>query len=221
MEHIYTCKELSAEEIIDIYSNTVVLHFPKAELKPIENVKKYLEKGLYAGYGFFENGRFLAYAFFLILRKERKLLLDYYAVLPEYRNDSIGSAFLQSLKNTLSCADGIYIESENPDYAKDKVEQIIREKRIAFYHRNGAVSTNVLSTLFQVPYRILYLPLLQEGKNTGGSDRQDCCNSPHNKEASDKTSAADKIDFYQEIDLIYHAMFPENVYEKNVALYQP
>lgn len=63
MEHIYTCKELSAEEIIDIYSNTVVLHFPKAELKPIENVKKYLEKGLYTGYGFFENGRFLAYAF--------------------------------------------------------------------------------------------------------------------------------------------------------------
>ena len=222
MKNLYTCRKLSAEEVIKIYSDTAVLHFPKAELKPVNNVKSYLEKGLYMGYGFFENERLLAYALFLTLPKERRLLLDYYAVLQEYRNGGIGSAFLQSLKQTLSCAGGIYIESENPEYAKDRVEQLIREKRIDFYLRNGAVITNVLSTLFQVPYRILYLPLLSiEEKNTEIADPISCVSSLPCPKSEGQTAPPDPnkgIDFYEDIDLIYHAMFPPDVYERNVVL---
>lgn len=190
MDKTHFCKELPAEEVIRIYSTIAPLHFPKAELKPVENVKNYLENGLYTGYGFYENETLLAYALFLILPKERKLLLDYYAVLEEYRNDGIGSAFLRSLQTTLTSADGIYIESENPDYAKNEQEKAIQEKRIDFYHRNGAIFTGVLSTLFGVPYRVLYLPL----------------------------SKKDLIDFHQEIDLIYQTMFSPEIYVRKVAL---
>lgn len=190
MDKTHFCRELSAEEVLRIYSSVAPLHFPKAELKPVENVKKYLGNGLYIGYGFYENETLLAYALFLTLPKERKLLLDYYAVLEEYRNDGIGSAFLQSLQTTLTCADGIYIESENPDYAENEQEKMIREKRISFYYRNGAAFTGVLSTLFGVPYRVLYLPL----------------------------SKKDPINFYQEIDLIYRTMFSPDIYAQKTAL---
>ena len=155
MDKTHFCRKLSAEEVISIYSAIAPLHFPKAELKPVENVKNYLKNDLYTGYGFYENETLLAYALFLILPKEHKLLLDYYAVLEAYRNDGIGSAFLQSLRTDITCADGIYIESENPDYAESEQEKKIQEKRIAFYDRNGAVFTGVLSTLFGVPNRVL------------------------------------------------------------------
>jgi len=198
MEKTHFCRKLSAGEIVRIYSTIAPLHFPKAELKPIENVKKYLEQGLYIGYGFFENETLLAYALFFLVPKERKLLLDYYAVLEKYRNDGIGSAFLLSLRTTLSCADGIYIESEDPDFAKTGQEKEIREKRIAFYQRNDAAFTGILSTLFDVPYRILYLPLLKDEKQNTASDRIP--------------------DFYQDINVIYHTMFSPNVYAKNIIL---
>lgn len=203
MDKIHFCRELTAEEVLDIYSSIAPLHFPKAELKPVENVKKYLENDLYTGYGFYENETLLAYALFLTLPKNRKLLLDYYAVLEEYRNGGIGSAFLQSLRTELTCADGIYIESENPDYAENEQERKIQEKRIDFYDRNGAVFTGILSTLFGVPYRVLYLPLPKiKNQNTSfGSDM-----------------AAERINFYHEIDLIYRAMFAPDIYARKVKL---
>lgn len=121
----------------------------------------------------------------------------------KYRNDGIGSAFLQSLRAGLTCADGIYIEAENPDYAENGLEKGIREKRIAFYDRNGAVFTGVLSTLFGVPYRVLYLPLPKnEDQNT----------SFH------FDMAAGEINFYQEIDLIYQTMFSPDIYARKVKV---
>lgn len=203
MDKLHFCRELTIEEVLDIYSSIAPLHFPKAELKPVENVKKYLENGLYTGYGFYENETLLAYALFLHLPKKRKLLLDYYAVLEEYRNDGIGSAFLQSLRAELTCADGIYIEAENPDYAENDQEKGIQEKRIAFYDRNGAVFTGVLSTLFGVPYRVLYLPL-QKSEDQNTSFHFDM--------------TAGEINFYQEINLIYRTMFSPDIYARKVKV---
>lgn len=198
MDKSYICKKLTPKEVIHIYSDTAVRHFPKAELKPVENVQKYLENDLYMGYGLFKDEQLLSYALFLILPKEHKLLLDYYAVLEEYRNDGVGSVFLQLLRKTLTCADGIYIESENPEFSKNEQEKKIQTKRISFYQRNGAVPTGILSTLFGVPYQILFLPVLK-------ADRQnDVCRNQN--------------DFYREIDLIYHTMFSPEIYAKKVAL---
>lgn len=198
------CRHLTAEEIIDIYANTAVRHFPPAEYKPVENVRKYLQNGLYIGYGFFRQNTLTAYALFLILSAKEisseaqarpaKLLLDYYAVLEEYRNTGVGSAFLQQLRKEITFADGFYIESENPDEAVNEKDRTVRTKRIAFYDRNGAVDTGIRSTLFGVPYRILYLPAA------------DC--TVHGKDG-----------FFTELDSIYHTMFSPKVYAEKVKLF--
>lgn len=198
------CRRLSAEELINIYAHTAIRHFPPAEYKPVENVRKYLQNDLYIGYGFFQQNTLTAYALFLApapnefssetQSKPSKLLLDYFAVLEEYRNTGIGSAFLQRLRKELTFADGIYIESENPDEAANEKERTVRTKRIAFYDRNGAVYTGIRSTLFGVPYRILYLP-------TAG-------NTVHGKD-----------NYFAELDSIYHIMFPPKVYTEKVKLF--
>ncbi len=188
------CRRLSEKEIIEIYKTIAVHHFPKAELKPVENVCRYLDQKLYMGYGLFCEDTLFAYALFLVVPTEKKLLLDYYAVLEEHRNTGTGSEFLQKLRKELTFAQGIYIESENPDYAKNEQEKTIRTKRIAFYHRNGAVSTGLCSILFEVPYQILYLP-------------------------TNDTATADTANYFEDVDLIYHTMFPPDVYREKVQLF--
>lgn len=198
MNTTYQCRQLLPDEVIEIYTHTSVRHFPKAELKPVENVRNYFNRNQYQGYGFFAGDMLLAYAFFVILQKDGYRLLDYYAVLEEYRNTGIGSDFLQALRDCLTDCKGIYIESENPDCSADETEKAIRTKRIAFYHRNGAVSTNIRSRLFGVPYQILYLP------TSNFSCKAASCKQP---------------DFLAELDTIYHVMFPPEVYSEKIQLY--
>lgn len=194
MTYNFTCRRLSEKEVIEIYTTIAVRHFPKAELKPVENVQNYMKNELYLGYGLFCEDTLFAYALFLVVPTEKKLLLDYYAVLEEHRNTGTGSAFLQKLRKELTFAKGIYIESENPDYAEDEQEKTIRTKRIAFYHRNGAVSTGLHSILFGVPYQILYLPT----KNT---------------------PLTETANYFEDVDLIYHTMFPPKVYKEKIQLF--
>ena len=91
MDKIHFCRELTIEEVLGIYSSIAPLHFPKAELKPVENVKKYLENDLYTGYGFYENETLLAYALFLTLTK----IVNYCWIIMQYwKNTAIAASAL-------------------------------------------------------------------------------------------------------------------------------
>ena len=50
---------------------------------------------------------------------------------------------------------------ENPKFSSTKEEKNLRERRIDFYERNGALKTEIYLSLFQVPFEILYLPISQ------------------------------------------------------------
>jgi len=198
------CRQLSEEEVIEIYSTVAQNHFPSDELKPVKKVRMFLSEKMYLGYGLFRNEKLLAYAFFLRLPHFDKLLLDYYAVLDEFRNEGTGSAFLQLLRDELKekpldasesiLLSGFYIESENPDYAKNDSEKAIREKRIAFYEKNYADFTGILTTLYGVDYRIFYIPL---------------------KDTPLLAPAA----YRQELEHIYRNMFPSPLFEQVSRIY--
>lgn len=78
----------------------------------------------------------------------------------QYRSCGIGSSFLKYTETALADYDGILIESENPDYAANEEERLVRDKRIAFYNRNGAISTGILAKAFGVHYKVLFFPIL-------------------------------------------------------------
>lgn len=191
------CQKLKDKEVIELYSVTAKNHFPEAELKPVERVCSFLEDGRYLCYGLFEEAALLGYAFFLKPENADFLLLDYYAVMEEYRNRKLGSVFLGLLKEELagqkeSLITGFFIESENPDFAEGAEERDLRERRIGFYLRNGACLTEITSRLFGVDYRILYVAV----RGTGLTE----------KEAREK------------LDYIYHAMFDETLFGRKVEI---
>lgn len=185
-------KELSREEMQTLYDERMQEDFPPAELKPWKRIAEMLGEGIYFGYGCCEEGRIMAYAFFVV--QGGSVLLDYYAVVREARGTGIGSRFLELLKEELRrkniCT--LIAEVENPDFAKSEAEREERKRRIRFYEKNGLLLTEFCSCLFGVEYRIMYFPV-QESVGR----------------------------IWEALERIYRAMFAERYFGKEVMLPMP
>ena len=148
-------KQLSNEDIENVYNKHMKMHFPSEELKPIDVIQKLIKRKIYICYGLYNNKELLAYAF--IATSKSYLLLDYYAVCAKYRNKGIGSKFLNILKENCKNYIGIIVEVEKVEYASNENEKVVRKRRIDFYKKNGMRITKVSCTLFTVNYSIMCL----------------------------------------------------------------
>lgn len=148
-------KQLNNEEIKNVYIKYMKIDFPSEELKPFDVIQKLIKKRIYMCYGLYENEQLLAYAF--LVTSKPYLLIDYYAICEDYRNNGIGSRFLNILKEKFKDYDGIIVEVEKVEYASDDDEKIIRRRRIDFYKRNGMRMTNIFVLLFSVNLSIMCL----------------------------------------------------------------
>ena len=158
------CKALTPEEIMAVYDVWGPEHFPDSELKPLSSVKMLLERGQYSGYGLYDGsaaaeGGLLGYALLMHDKDREKMLLDYYAFMEEYRCRGLGSVFLHEIQKQKDFP-GCFIECEAPETADCAEQRELRERRIRFYERNGAVLTQVRAQLFGVTYRMLVLSCL-------------------------------------------------------------
>lgn len=152
-------RKLSDKEILSLYTGVAREHFPEEELKQTGIIERLLADGGYEGLGLFEEEKLVGYAFFVKSPKKDILLLDYYAVMAEYRNGGMGSLFLQRMKEAYKDKEAILLETEEPNLAQNEAEADLRRRRNAFYVRNGAVETRVKSRLYVVELGILYIPL--------------------------------------------------------------
>lgn len=143
-------------EITEIYNNHIKNDFPPAEVKPLSRILMLYEKGLYFVYALYQKDELLSYAFFSSAPGCEYVLLDYLAVVDGKRNMGIGNKMLDLLKTEV-CKNfnGILLESENPDFAKDETEKTIRIRRLGFYLRCGFETTKIQSCLFGVEYKIM------------------------------------------------------------------
>lgn len=146
-------KQLSKEEVKKIYSDHMVIDFPKEELKPIDAIERLISRNIYECYGLYDKEELLAYAFFNTSKSY--LLLDYYSVCEKHRSNGIGSKFFGILKEECKNYNGIIVEVEDVESADTEAEKIIRQRRIDFYKKNGMKMTNVLCELFNVNYSIM------------------------------------------------------------------
>lgn len=147
-------KLLELNDFRQIYEWHLVNHFPTDEVKPFYIMEKCFEENRYFPYGYYEEGRLIAYAFFL--RSGSFLLLDYYAVLEEVRGLGKGSEILGLMKSHLKEGETIFIETEQPDPDEPEI-RAVQLKRIQFYLRNGAKGAGMMGSAFGVPYRIFTL----------------------------------------------------------------
>lgn len=182
-------KSLTPKEVTTIYHTNMQNDFPADELKPLESILKLMSQDVYECFGLFEEETLKAYAFLARQENGKVFLLDYLAVCKTSRSHGYGSQFLSLLKAQYKSAEGIIIEIESLRTAHDEKDLAIRTKRLAFYERNGLIQTNVITNCFGVEFTILYLPIASHWN--------------------------DKF-IYQNLDAIYHTLFPGKIYTENV-----
>ena len=92
---------------------------------------------------------------FMILNKVKDTgyaVLDYFAILPKYRNNKFGTKALQMLLEQEKESSGIFVEIEKVGLGKDTEENLLREKRKNFYEKVGFRKLNFDLFLFDVVY---------------------------------------------------------------------
>lgn len=148
-------RELSREERRVLHQEQMKRDFPPDELKPLDMLEDLIGRGINSVWGCFLNGAMIGY---FVLAQESgsgMILLDYLAVLPEYRDSGLGSLILRKLRENLSERAYLLIESENPEMALDEEEEQLRRRRVSFYQRNGGTLSSLKIWLFGVDYSVL------------------------------------------------------------------
>lgn len=154
-------RRLHLEEVQQIYRIYLSQHFAKNEIKPLENIEKMWNGHNYFAIGIFQEDtkKLMGYALLCGCKDSDMVLLDYYAILKEYRQLGIGSYFLEHMGELLKeefCA--ILIETEDIRCAANEEEKIERERRNMFYERNGAVKAGLRSEIYTARYEVYVLP---------------------------------------------------------------
>ena len=167
---------LREEEAHFIYKKHLRHHFPADEVKPWKSISRMWADDCYFAVGVFEDrgdapadafDDLRGYAFFVESPDCGACLLDYFAILPEYRDAGLGGRTLQRLAELVR-GKGKYIllETEDIDYAKTDSQIAERKRRDAFYTRNGCVKTDVKGRVFTARYVVWTLGL----EEAAGSD---------------------------------------------------
>ena len=156
-----TVRMLTLNEIRTVYCERIVDDFPENEIKPLKMIERACTRGEYRCYGGFTGESLAAYAFFVTIRENGQAvwLFDYLAVDRERRDQGVGSAFLQALRqDVLPEADMVLLEIDDPA-AAEGAERDHRLRREAFYTRNGLIDTGITAQVFGADFRILEIPV--------------------------------------------------------------
>ena len=145
-------KEQSPEEGCALFETHMARDFPASEIKPWDVILGLVESGSYDMLAAYDGDRMVGYAW-MFCPKGEAVLLDYLAVLPEYRGTGVGSRILDALAERY-CVDGraFLLESEYPDTAP---EPEVARRRLGFYARAGFRNTGVQVLLFGVRFCVL------------------------------------------------------------------
>ena len=145
-------KLLDKQELTDLYQNEMVFDFPKAELKPLRAMLRLMDMGQYVPLLITDDeGSPLGYAMLWLPRARNGALLEYLGVLRGKRNGGLGTQILPLLAERYG---QLFGEAEAPT-SDDPAENDLRQRRIAFYERNGFRVLDYECALFGVHYRAL------------------------------------------------------------------
>ena len=126
--------------------------FPEDERKPWNVTLDLYGRGIYEMLEARWEGKMVGYAW-MVCPEGSSALIDYLAVLPEYRDSGIGSAILRELTlRYRTRGQSLLLESEFPEEAPDPD---IAVRRLSFYARSGFLDSGVLVRLFGVKFCIL------------------------------------------------------------------
>lgn len=189
MKERLVLRKLTYTEIVSTYIKYLFWDFPAEERRPLLMILNSAIHGYYECLGAFYKERQVGYAFFVKIKKH--YLMDYLAVVKNYRGKGIGSAILNEIRCYYQAAASVICEVENPDYAENESDRNTRQRRLDFYYKNGCHDTKVRTWTFGVRFILL--------------------------EIKEKTLEKEKVG--RLYHLFYKKTLPKEMYRKNIKTY--
>lgn len=124
--------------------------FPEIERKPFSLMEELSARGKMEMLAIVEDGAFLGLVINMMAGKTA--LLDYFAISPQQRGGGIGSRSLKLLLERFRDQKYIF-EIEMQDASADNAKE--RERRKAFYLRNGLKETGVFANVYGTDFELL------------------------------------------------------------------
>lgn len=163
-------KELKLEYIdIEKFEKEIYPHyieiFPENERKPLELIQSSYQKQYTKIIEIIDKKKIVGFMLLNRIKEKGYAILDYLAILPQYRNSNLGTKALQMLLEQENENRGIFLEIEKVGLGKDKVENLVREKRKNFYEKVGFKKLNFDLFLFNVIYTPYLFSKIEENEN--------------------------------------------------------
>lgn len=153
-------KNIDVEEFKkEVYSYYLEI-FPEDEKKPLELIKSSYEKHYTKIIEILYKSEMVGFMLLNRIKDKGYAILDYLAILPQYRNSKFGTKALQILLEQEKESRGIFVEIEKLGLGNSEEENLLREKRKNFYEKIGFKKLNFDLILFNV----IYTPYLFSNK---------------------------------------------------------
>ena len=154
-------KIIPAEDYETLYKN-MQHDFPKpGELAPYHAIKRNLDNGKYTAFYLYDDIVPVGYMVVTIPEDSRLVFGNYFAIYPELRSKSYGTAFLSSIINKYP--DRSFVIEVSDPAAEDNMDiRDISIKRVKFYERAGfAIAPTVKSKIFGADMLIMVTNLYE------------------------------------------------------------
>lgn len=148
-------RRMTAMETERWYREELCAAFAPQECKPLEDILSLERAGRYELWGLFGEEVLLGYATLWKSPGVPLVLLDYLGVTAARRSGGLGTEILSRLK-----AQGhpLVLESEVPVEGDSEEENLLRQRRIDFYRRNGFCPVYRMATCGMAWQALLYDP---------------------------------------------------------------
>ncbi len=145
-------KRLDKEELAALYRDEMMEDFPHSELKPLSAMLRLMDMGRYDPLLITQDGQAVGYAMLWLAGDRSGALLEYFGVLRGLRSAGQGSRILSMLSGRYG---QLFGEAEAPCSHDPDINEL-RQRRIAFYERNGFRVLDYQCALFGVRFNCLY-----------------------------------------------------------------
>ena len=153
-------RALTLGELEALHRTRMGRDFPPEELKPFAAMQTLYEAGAYHPMGAWEGEDMVGYALLWESPGTGYLLLDYLGVEASRRNAGLGGEILRLLQGSFRDRKGILVESEAPE---GDGRDVLRQRRMGFYRRNGFAFLPYTCVLFGVHYAVALCPPAEAG----------------------------------------------------------
>lgn len=149
----------------EVYSYYLEI-FPEDERKSLEHIQSSYNKQYTRIIEILYKDKMVGFMLLNRAKDKGYTVLDYLAILPQYRNNKFGTGALQLLLEQEKENKGVFVEIEKVGLGIDEEENFIRKKREKFYEKIGFKKLNFDLNLFNVIYTPYLFSNIKEDEET-------------------------------------------------------